>query len=163
MRETHSAEYRRCLIDRDVASFRRLWRHTHPQLEQPGSDHDALVMIHVARTQAESVPLKARAYSHRWLLDHDLPSTLPDVLRPRAERMYPKRVQSVGVGVIASSPFMVPIAAMMQADQVDAVRDAYANGDTDPVLVKRLIKEAGENTLKKLLGSASIPTLTREL
>jgi hypothetical protein len=84
----HSAELLRCLRDGDVTAIRRLYREIAPHLPQPSSDVEAWASLHHARTQVEALPLKLRAYSHRWLLDQGLPSGLPDALKPLAERMY---------------------------------------------------------------------------
>ena len=105
----HSAEVRRCLIDCDVAQLRKLWQHVAPHLPQPETDADALVSLHFARTLASFVSFRARAYSHRWLIDNGWPSGLPDHMKPRAERLYPRVVEGVGVSVNASSKLFQPI------------------------------------------------------
>jgi hypothetical protein len=73
------------------------------------SDAEALVTLHHARTQAESIALKLRAWSHRWLLEHGYPSGLPDHLKPSAERIYPRVVEGVGISVNFRSPILQPI------------------------------------------------------
>lgn len=148
----HSAEFSRCLVTCDVVGIRRLWKHVAPHLPQPGSDRDALVAIHHARTQAKSISLRLRAYSHRWLLDNGYPSGLPDELKPRAERMYPKVVEGVGIAVKAGSALMQPIAPIIRGAMEDVVREAYADGKTDPVFVKGRMLEARKVALKKLMG-----------
>jgi hypothetical protein len=84
-----SAAMRSILQDLDVQAARLAW----------GEPDDAktLVMLHMARTAAKSIPMGLRAYSHRWLVDHGLPSQLPDELKPKAERMYPQVVSAVGI------------------------------------------------------------------
>src|SRR5579872_6695472 len=123
----HSAEFRRCLVELDVAGVRKLWRHVSPHLPQPASDADALATIHVARTQTESIPLKLRAWSHRWLLDHGFPSMLPDPLKPSAERLYPRVVEGVGISVNFRSPILQPITGLVRGAMEDAVSEAYAD------------------------------------
>src|ERR1044072_6980895 len=90
---------RRCLEECDVAGIRALWAQIPPGMPQPHTDAEALATIHRARTEANSIALRLRAYSHRWLEDRGLPSGLPDELRPRAERMYPRVVDGVGISV----------------------------------------------------------------
>src|SRR5262245_63403080 len=95
----HSAELRRCLLDVDVAGIRKLWRHVAPHLPQPETDYEACAAIHMARTQATFLTVDARCYSHAWLRDENLPSQLPDWLKPKAERMYPVGFSAVGISV----------------------------------------------------------------
>lgn len=145
----HAAELRRCLETCDVAAIRRLWKHVSPHLPQPENDDAALISIHHARTQAQSMPLEQRAYSHRWLLDHGYPSALPDELRPRAERMYPKIVEGVGISVGSLSPVLKPVVVMVRASMENAVLDVYADdAHPDPAFVRTRIQEARASIAK---------------
>lgn len=148
----HSAEFHRCLAESDVAGVRRLAAHVFPGQKQPRNDHEALAMLHLARTQMMTMPFKLRAYSHRWLLDHNLPSTLPDRLKPKAERLYPTMVGVVGISVNSGSDLLNPIVPIIHGAMVDAVQEAYANGKTDPAFVKGRMMEARKAAVKKLLG-----------
>jgi hypothetical protein len=67
----YAAEFRRCLVDLDVAGARRLWAHVHPGWDQPTSDYEMLVLLHLARTRANSILPKLRSYSRRWLAERD--------------------------------------------------------------------------------------------
>src|SRR6266403_1167373 len=98
--------FRRCLIDLDVAAARKLWAQTRPGFVRPDNDKEMLIVLHHARTQASSIALRQRAWSHRWLLDHGYPSGLPDKLKPRAERIYPRVVEAVGISVNARSELL---------------------------------------------------------
>jgi hypothetical protein len=138
-------------VELDVKGIRELWGKT-PGLPQPETDAEALASLHRARTQAESVPLKLRAYSHRWLQDNNLPSGLPDSLRPKAERIYPRVVDGVGISVNASSLAMRPIVPIVQRAMEDTVQEAYADGDTEPTLLKTRMMEARVKAVKKLVG-----------
>jgi hypothetical protein len=142
----HSAEMRRCLIECDVAQMRRLDQHLMPHLREL-SDGEVLITIHVARTVSSLVPIKLRAYSHRWLLDRGYPSKLPDHLKPRAERLYPVVVDAVGVMVRGS-----PIAGLVQNAMSDAVLECYADNRKEPEFVKARMQEARRTTVKKLIG-----------
>lgn len=146
----HSAELRRCLETCDTAALRRLWTHIAPHLPQPTTDADALMAIHHARTQASSVAFKLRAYSHRWLLERGYPSALPDALKPKAERLYPRIVEAVGIACKATSQLMQPVVKVIQGAMSDAVMDAYAERKTDPVFVKARMQAARERELKAL-------------
>lgn len=141
----HSAEMRRCLEDGDVQGVRKLWAHLSPHLPQPVSDLDALKVMHMARTHAASVKFRLRAYSHHWLTEHGLPSGLPDHLRPRAERMYPRIVDAVGIAVKSRLPDLrLELETAMSA----AVMEAYADNRKDPSFVKARMMEARERVLK---------------
>ena len=133
--------FRRALIDCDVALVRRMWIHIAPHLPQPNSDEQALAEIHAARTGASSIGFNHRAYSHSWLIERGLPSMLPDDLKPKAERMYPRVVDAVGIGVKAAPEKHDMGKALMRA-MSDAVADCYANGDRDPALVKARMMES---------------------
>lgn len=148
----HSAEFRRCLEYLDVEGMRRLWRHVSPHLPQPKDDAEALVTIHHARTQTESIPLKLRAYSHRWLLDNGFPSGLPDALKPSAERIYPRVSESVGISVNFRSPILAPITHLVRGSMEDAVMDAYAEKNTEPAFLRARMAEAKSTAIRRLVG-----------
>jgi hypothetical protein len=129
----------------DVPMARRMSAHLFPHLPQPTTDAEALVMLHRARTEMPSMPLKLRAYSHRWLLDHGYPSALPDELKPRAERMYPVVTEGVGISV-HTSRLLRPVGLMIRGAMEGAVMDAYAGAKTpDPAFVRARMMEARES------------------
>lgn len=140
--------FRQALIDCDVALVRKMWAHVAPHLPQPQSDEQTLAEIHCARTATASIPFKHRAYSHRWLTERNFQSILPDHLKPQAERMYPRFVEGVGVAVKAA-PEKKELGLAIQSAMSDAVADAYANGDRDPVLVKALMMEARRKVYRR--------------
>jgi len=67
----HGAEFRRCLLDLDVPAMRRLWRHVHPELPDPGSDDDVLHSMHLARVRARFTNVRERMYSRHWLAERE--------------------------------------------------------------------------------------------
>lgn len=125
----HQATFRRALEDCDTAMVRKLWAHTHAHLPQP---KNVLVAIHHARTQMMSMPLRARAWSHRWLTDNGYPSALPDDLKPKAERMFPVVVAGVGVAV-GGKGILQPVAEYVEGAMSDAVMDC-CDGRNDKLL-----------------------------
>lgn len=143
---------RRALIEGDWRALVSLT----PHLPAPPSDHAAEAALHHARTQARSVPMRLRAWSHRWLCERGYPSGLPDILRPRAERLYPTVVEAVGISCNAVSPSMRPIVSEIRRSMEAVVLDVYADtkhrGHPDPALVRGRMREARERTVKKLLG-----------
>jgi hypothetical protein len=145
-------DFRAALEAGDVRLVRKMWSSFFPGMPQPKPEHAETVM-HMARTVSETVSLKARAYSHKWLCERNLPSQLPDKLRPAAERMYPRVVEGVGISVNCRNPLLKPAMLEVRKSMEDAVADAYANGDTDPALVSRLMAEARAKTEKKLFGA----------
>lgn len=108
--------------------------------------------MHHARTQAETVSFKARAWSHWWLLERGLPSGLPDRLKPSAERVYSRAVEGVGISVNCRNPILKPAMIEVRKTMEAAVEDCYANGDTDPAFVSRRMAEAREKTMRQLFG-----------
>lgn len=79
----HAAEFRRCLIELDVTGVRKLWAEVSPHLPQPKSIKETLFTLHMARTEAQSVPLGLRQYSHRWLRERGFGSMLPEAQWPK--------------------------------------------------------------------------------
>lgn len=148
------AAFRQVLLEGDVAGLRALWAaHAPPGWTQPASDEEAALMLHRARTESEWVPFARRAWSHRWLCERGLPSGLPDSLRPRAERLYPRVVELVGISFNARSALLKPVAALAQAAACDAVADVYADDPhPDGDVVRGRIREARERTIRQLLG-----------
>jgi hypothetical protein len=151
----HAAEFRRCLEELDVKGIQKLWKHVQPNLPQPKNDRDALIALHMARTATESVPFKLRAYSHRFLVDGGLPSQLPDILKPKAERLYPVVFESVGISVNARSELLKPIVPHVRGAMELAVLEAYADGERNPTFVKARMMEARQKEIKRLLGKLS--------
>lgn len=143
--------------DLDVVAARRLWQHVAPHLHQPANDHEALIMLHHARTRSNVVRLRDRVYSERWLVDQGYPSALPDELRALGDRLYPRIVEGVGISVAVSSEFMRPVGDALVHAQAVVVADAYNSGPVvDPVKLKAAMEEARLAEKKRLLGSVSV-------
>lgn len=157
MRDLYSAAFRRCLEEVDVPGMRKLHAHVMPHLPA-GSDQNILVSIHYARTQAESMPLKARAWSHRWLLDHGYPSGLPDHLKPSAEREYPRVVEATGFTMRFGSPLMqeilAPIVPLVSKAVEDVILDEYSGAVVrrDHDRIRGRVLEAKRTAVRRLVG-----------
>lgn len=156
-------EFRAALEAGDVVLIRRMWSAFMPHLPQPQTQAEAEAFMHHARTQAESITFRARAWSHRWLTERDIPSGLPDRLRPSAERVYPRVVEGVGISVNTRSEYLRPAMVEVRRSMEDAVADCYANGDTAPELVRARMGEAREGTMRRLFGSAAQMTVNKIL
>jgi hypothetical protein len=147
-----AAEFRQALEAGDIAALRGLWATAAPHLPQPASDAQAEIVMHRARTETASITMRARAYSHRWLTERQLPSGLPDALRPKAERLFPIISEGVGIAVKARSPLFRSAAAEIQQAMSDAVADAYAAKRTDPAFLAERMREARDRTAKALFS-----------
>jgi hypothetical protein len=145
-------EFRAALEAGDVQRLRKMWSVAAPHLPQPTSDAEAEVVMHRARTESETVSLKARAWSHRWLSERNLPSGLPDMLKPSAERMYPRVVEGVGLSINCRNPYFKPAMIEVRQAMEGVVEDCYANGDTDPAIVRPRMAQAREKVMRQLFG-----------
>lgn len=147
-----AAAFRALLEAGDIRALRTAWGRVAAHLPQPESDEQAEIVMHHARTSSESISFEARAWSHRWLTERNLPSGLPDELKPPAERLYPRIAEAVGISVKASNPHLQAAAQEVQGAMAHAVEDAYAEGRTDPAFVKARMEEARQRTYKALFG-----------
>ena|ERR1700746_189542 len=132
----HADAFRRCLIELDVVGICDLWFQVAPHLPQPKNNDEALAAMHYARTQAGSIPVRPRCYSHAWLCERGLPSGLPDWLKPKASRLYPHEARAVGIAVKAMSAAGVSRARAIEKAMSDAVLECHADGVTDPDVIK---------------------------
>lgn len=146
-----SAAFRSCLETLDVALMRKLWRHVQPNMPQPESDEATLTTIHLARTQAASIDVKLRLYSHAWLVERGVPSLLPDEMRASAMRMYPRVARAVGISVNARSEWMQGATIPVRQAMETAVLEAFADNASDEV-VKRHMMDAKQRTMRQLFG-----------
>lgn len=133
----------------DLARFRATFAKMSPHLPQPKNDEQAAIMLHHVRTQADNLGFKLRAYSHRWLTERSIPSGLPDELKPRAERMYPKIVTAVGISVHSKYPV---VRDAIRGAMETAVQECYAEGVTDPKIVSAQMQAARAREQRGLMG-----------
>jgi hypothetical protein len=70
-----------------------------------------------------------------------LPSGLPDELLPRAERMFPRFIDGVGISVNAPEHRRDLAGAIREAMEI-VVEDHYADGVRDPTIIKPRMMEA---------------------
>lgn len=152
----HSAEVRRCLVELDVDTMRRLASEVFIGMPVAKDDREVLTTMHVARTSMASLPFKLRAYSHAWLKERNLPSQLHPTLWPKAERMFPQVVEGVGIAVQAFSSIGRAIAPIIEGAMSDAVMDIYAdNLHPNAKKVKKRIIEVREKTVVQMIGRKS--------
>ena len=145
--------FRNLLEAGDVDGLRAHWATVAPGMPQPEGRDEAEVVMHRARTEAESLPLRHRAYSHAWLCERGLPSGLPDRLKPSAERIYPIAVKAVGISVNARNPFFAPAMIEVRGAMESAVMEADADRRiADTAFVTARMNEAREKTMRALFG-----------
>jgi hypothetical protein len=149
-------EMKRALEALDIEAAQRIWAQAAPHLAQPLSDENALASLHIARTGAESIAFRLRAYSHSWLVERGFPSQLPDRLKPRAQRLYPRVVTGVGIAVMSRSAEMRPVAERLRLVQAEAVEDCYADGREEPEYVKARMAEAKAKERLALFGRVGL-------
>lgn len=155
MQAQHASAFRRCLDDLDTATARKLWAETHPHLAQPQDDYEMLVTLHNARTQSASVPADKRLYSHRWLTERGLASSLPEDMKPRPERVELRYVDSVCIGIVSEpGSFLAPIWGAVQKRMEARVAEVQADGEADPERIKALMLAARDDEIKRLVGRA---------
>lgn len=147
------AAFREALTNGDVTMVMRLHSAALPHLPAPKTRDAAEAAMHMARSQADWLNDNARCYSHAWLVERGLPSQLPDRLKPKAERLYPRIVEAVLISANTNSPFLKPVVAEVQRAMSDAVEDCFANGDRDPETVRERMQDARVRTFKQLLGT----------
>ena len=145
-------EFRQLLEAGDVAQLRAAWKRLAPNMPQPETHDQAEIVMHYARTESRSVRFRCRAYSHRWLTERDLPSALPDDLRPRAERIYPRVVEAVGFSLKFRTSFMAPAEKEVRAAVANEIESCYADGRTDPEFVRQRMELAKRKAVKSLFG-----------
>lgn len=137
----------------DVRSLRRYWAEKAPNMPQPKSAEEAEIVMHRARTEAESVAFRHRAYSHAWLCERCLPSGLPDRLKPSAEKLYPVEKLGVMISVNFKSRWMKPAANEVRGAMEHAVLEAEADGLlANSAHVSARMADAREKTMRALFG-----------
>jgi hypothetical protein len=148
-----SEAMRECLETADVHNARELWNKAAPHLPQPKDDAEALKTIHYARTVSGAIRDPLRCYSHRWLEEQGLPSGLPDRLKPKADRLYPRIASAVGLAVQMRNPAEAGGGVEIRKAMEYAVLEAEADGRlTDSPFVKLRVEEARAKERRKLFG-----------
>lgn len=67
----YSSEFRRCLLEEDVNSIMKLWKHVSPHLPQPANEEEARHSIHLARSKMNTIPKNLQNYSLSWLKERE--------------------------------------------------------------------------------------------
>ena len=127
------AAFRDCLDSGDAVRLLKIYGTVYPKMPAPKDVEEAWVVLHQARTGAESVKLEKRFYSHAWLMERGLKSSLPDELRPKVQQICPVIVSAVGVAVKAfsSRSDRVEEAASLEQVMARAAGDMIRDGIFD--------------------------------
>jgi hypothetical protein len=141
----HGREFRRCLAELDVEGVCRLH---HAATGQMLTERETLLALHHARTRARSMPFRARAYSHAWLCERGMPSGLPDELKPRAERLYPRQAKAVGIAVNTLRG-KTELTRTLEQAMANSVLHSLADGIDDAALIKNRMIEAFRKAIKR--------------
>ena len=135
----HATEFRRCLLEMDVAGIMRLWRHVSPHLPQP-TEAEALIQLHIARCEAKRFPLKAKDYSKAWLADQGYQkidgqwvSGLP---KPKAV------AEAVGISSRSAGGYVLPLNRKVMQHMGDALLNTLAKGVVEPQVQKEAMLKA---------------------
>lgn len=135
----HAAEFRRCLLEMDVAGIMRLWRHVSPHLPQPSSA-DALVQLHIARCEAKRLPVKAKDYSKAWLAEQGYQKI--DGLWV-AGLPQPKAVaETVGISSRSAGGYVLPLNRKIVRHMEEALLNTMAKGVVEPQVQKAAMLKA---------------------
>jgi hypothetical protein len=76
-----------------------------------------------------------------------MPSALPDWLRPRADQLYPKVVEGVGIAVRGPGHKRA-LALALRTAMEQAVAECYADGKTEPDFVRARMAAARTKVLR---------------
>ncbi len=147
-----SAAFRSALYDGDVSRTRHLWAEVAPDMPQPESHAEAEVIMHQARTAADSVPIHKRIYSHAFLDERGLPSQLPDGMKPPRDRKGPPVIFSaalIGVGSLSKQSGRREEAKALERAMADAVGDMIISGITDRERIAKRMWEARDAFIQK--------------
>jgi hypothetical protein len=145
--------FRNLLEAGDVDGLRAYWAEIAPGMPHAQTRDQAEIVMHRARTEADSIALRHRAYSHAWLRERSLPSGLPDHLKASAERLYPVAAKAVGISVNVRNAFFRPAMIEVRGAMESAVMDADADGRiADAAFVTARMNEARAKSMRALFG-----------
>lgn len=142
---------RETLATGDVPRLMSIWGAINPAMPQPESYEEGEVILHQARTSAESVALEKRLYSHAFLDERGYPSGLPDALRPPRERKGPSVIFSavlVAVGTTSTREDRRQEARAIEAVMSQAAGEMVSSGILDRDRIVAHMWQARDNFIK---------------
>lgn len=136
----YAMEFRRCLIAMDVAGITRMWEHVAPHLPKQ-SPEAALCSLHMARADAESMPLKLRQYSREWLFERGFDDSFGK-WELMVNRPITPIAEAVGIASGNASGWVGPINKKIVRAMQDALLNGMEKGVTEPPRQKELMLKA---------------------
>jgi hypothetical protein len=131
-----ASEFRRCLIESDVAGAQSLWAKANPGLPRLDADQ-AITSLHMARIEAKSMPRSLKAYSLAWLAERGFSMVDGQWVCGPVKR--DGIAEAVGVASMSTDPhFSNRIVRAMN----DALLNGMAKGITEPVMQRELMMAA---------------------
>ena len=129
----YASQFRECLYNCDVVMLQKLWAHFFSGLPQPKGPDEMRMVMHHARTGADSIPIHKRMYSHAWLRERGHPSALPKLMKPKAEQKEAIVVRAIGmsVGTMSRNPERREEAKHLEKIMGDAGAEMLDAGITD--------------------------------
>jgi hypothetical protein len=138
-----AAEFRRCLLEADVAGIMRVWAHTNPHLATlPPAD--CLVALHMARVEAKYIPRKLKLYSLDFLDERGYRKIDGQWIqgKPREQEF----LEAAGVASKSNDP---RVAKRIVRAMSDAYLHAVAGGITEaPIQKERMLKARAKERSK---------------
>lgn len=132
----YAAEFHRCLMTADVSGIMRVWKATNPNMPQP-SPVEALITLHIARVDADSIPDKEKLYSLAFLDERGYRK-----VEGRWIFGTPKRSEVFEAAGIASKSANPEVSKRIVRAMEDAYLDALAAGIKEPPMQKEKMLKA---------------------
>lgn len=135
----HAREFRRCLIEADVAGIMAVWKHTAPHLAK-SDPAQALLALHMARCDAKYMPRNLKDWSVAFLADHGIQKIDGQWT---AGLPKPKPVfEAVGISSRGLGGIRRPINQKIEVYMEDALLNARAKGVTEAPMQREAMLKA---------------------
>jgi len=138
----HSAELRRCLLEADLHGLQAVWRHIAPHLAELPPDQ-AVISMHMARVESETMPAGIKAYSKAWLAEYGIKRTngrWVDACVTEAPRKS-VIVEAVGIASLSLGKDRTLSDLVVRAMQ-DALLEGLERNIVEPPMQKELMLKA---------------------
>lgn len=137
--QPHSAEFRRCLVEADVAGIIELWAHVAPHLaNQP--PRVSLLALHIARCDAKYMPHKLKDWSIAFLADQGIQKIdgawVAGLPKPAVI------AEAVGIASRSLSGHVLPFNRKVMTCMEDALLNARAKGVNEAPMQKEQMLKA---------------------
>jgi hypothetical protein len=134
--DPRGAEIRRCLENLDVEGMMRVWKQMAPGLANQGP-REALISMHMARCDMQTLPRKLKAYSRDWLAERGY----RNIDGKWVAGLPPPVVVAEAVGIAVRSKYP-EVAKRITTAMQDALENERAKGETDPLKQREAMHKA---------------------